>query len=326
MGSVIWVAWRQHRHHLSAGCAAVALLAVVYVNQRAGLENYLQHSGLKGCLALPDEGCGNLIGGLRAIHPSILQTLPYLNLAPALVGLFWGAPLIAAEVDNGTHRLVWTQAISRSRWLSTKFVMLTIGCVLFGIAAGAADRWFMDPYIRAGAISPVAPNYVALIGVAPAAFALFAFALGTAVGSLVRRTLPAMMITLAIFVPLRLIWEQQRYHFLSPVRVAYSPNAARPTGVSRQDWRTDAATSMIDRTGHPVTDAQIGQWCTNAANSVVKNSGLNDCLAAHGVRQVEWYEPASRFWHLQELDVVVFGTLAVVLLAVAAVRVIRRVN
>lgn len=31
-----------------------------------------------------------------------------LLLAPALIGIFWGAPLIARELETGTYRLVWT--------------------------------------------------------------------------------------------------------------------------------------------------------------------------------------------------------------------------
>jgi hypothetical protein len=319
---VTWLAWRQHHRPLSAAAAAIAVLAAAYLAMHGTLVAYLHGSGLTACLAVPDEGCGNLIGGLRAKFPALLDTLPYLNLAPALAGLFWGAPLIAGEVEHGTHRLVWTQAVSRRRWLWTKLGLLGAGCIGFGLAVGALDRWFLDPYIRASAISPVQPNYLGLLGVAPAAYALFAFALGVAVSGYARRSLPAMMVTLGVFVPLRIVWEQQRYRLLSPVRVAYPIAAARPSGVSRQDWRLDA-TAMVDQAGRPVGTGQVGQWCAGAA---ADKGGLDGCLAGHGVRRVEWYEPASRFWHLQALDVSVFAGLAVVLLAVATIRIARRVS
>jgi hypothetical protein len=201
---------------------------------------------------------------------------------------------------------------------------LGTGCVAFGLAAGALDRWFLDPYIRASAISPVQRNWIGLFGAAPAAYALFAFAVGVAVGTYARRTLPAMMITLAIFVPLRLGWDQLRYSLLSPVRVAYPIDAARPAGVVRQDWRLDL-TSMVDPAGRPVTVGQAGQWCAQAATPGGKG-GLTECLAAHGVQQVDWYVPASWFWRLQALDVSAFTVLAAVLLVVAAIRVVRRVS
>jgi hypothetical protein len=321
-----WLAWRQHRSHLLAALSAVVVLAGTYAWARVGLESYLHGSGLAACLARPDEGCGNVIGGLRAMHPSVLEALPYLNLAPVAAGLFWGAPLVAGEVEKGTHRLVWTQAISSARWLWTKVMLVAAACVVFGIVIGALDRWFLDPYIRASAISPVAPNYVGLLGVAPAAYALFAFTLGTAVGTFVHRVLPAMTITLAIFAPIRVIWEQQRYRLLSPVRVAYQLTAARPANAGRQDWRLDTATSLIDHAGHAVTQAQVSQWCASSAGDGVKGSGLAGCLAQRGIQQLEWYEPAGRFWHLQALDASIFVALAAVLIAVAALRVSRRLD
>jgi len=32
--------------------------------------------------------------------------------APALIGMFWGAPLIAREFETGTFRLAWTQDVT----------------------------------------------------------------------------------------------------------------------------------------------------------------------------------------------------------------------
>jgi uncharacterized membrane protein len=37
---------------------------------------------------------------------------------PGLVGVFWGAPLIAPELAAGTYRLAWTQSVTRTRWLA----------------------------------------------------------------------------------------------------------------------------------------------------------------------------------------------------------------
>ena len=41
-------------------------------------------------------------------------------LAPALMGMFWGAPLVAREFEAGTFRLAWNQSVSRTRWLVVK--------------------------------------------------------------------------------------------------------------------------------------------------------------------------------------------------------------
>jgi hypothetical protein len=39
---------------------------------------------------------------------------------PGLIGMFWGAPLVAREFETGTFRLAWTQGITRTRWLAVK--------------------------------------------------------------------------------------------------------------------------------------------------------------------------------------------------------------
>ena len=44
-------------------------------------------------------------------------------IAPAIVGIFWGAPLIARELETGTHRLVWNQTVTRTGWLATKLAL-----------------------------------------------------------------------------------------------------------------------------------------------------------------------------------------------------------
>jgi len=35
---------------------------------------------------------------------------------PGLIGIFWGAPLVARELETGTYRLAWTQSVTRKRW------------------------------------------------------------------------------------------------------------------------------------------------------------------------------------------------------------------
>ena len=51
----------------------------------------------------------------------LLQDFGNLVIAlPAIVGIFWGAPLIARELETGTYRLVWTQGVTRARWLAAR--------------------------------------------------------------------------------------------------------------------------------------------------------------------------------------------------------------
>jgi hypothetical protein len=51
---------------------------------------------------------------------------------PLLFGVFWGAPLLAREFEDGTHNLAWTQGVTRRRWLSRN--------LMWALAAASAFR------------------------------------------------------------------------------------------------------------------------------------------------------------------------------------------
>jgi hypothetical protein len=316
-----WWMWRQHRQQLFVALAVLTVLAGGYAVLRGSLEHYLNASGLAECLKLPDEGCGHAVGGLRDLHPGLVDDIVYLTFLPVLAGLFVGVPLVAGETEHGTHRLVWTQSLSRERWVWVKLGVLCALCGMAGFGVGFLTRWLLQPYIRGGVISPVAGGYLGLQDLTPGFAAMFAFCLGTAIGAWSGRVLPAMALTLTVFVLVRLVWEANRWRLLSPVKVTYSLQAPRaPAG--RADWRTGSGGYVL-ADGRAVPDAQILTWCPVGGGD---KGDLSGCLAAHGVKQLDWYEPAGRFWEFQEIDAVFFGALSLVLLAVAARRTLRRVG
>ena len=65
-------------------------------------------------------GCGH--GGCGAAAQSFASQDGGLRLGlgvavivfPALAGMFWGAPLVARELETGTFRLAWTQSVTRT--------------------------------------------------------------------------------------------------------------------------------------------------------------------------------------------------------------------
>jgi hypothetical protein len=58
--------------------------------------------------------------------------------APALLGIFWGAPLVARELENGTFRLAWTQGVTRRRWLAVSLGLAGLSSM---IVAGLLSCW-----------------------------------------------------------------------------------------------------------------------------------------------------------------------------------------
>jgi hypothetical protein len=96
-------AWLQSRTQTLVACAALAALAIT--TAITGI--HLSH--LHGSLVAPCQRNGDCPQAISRFlsHDNFLQnalTL-LLRIAPAVLGIFWGAPLIARELESGTFRL-----------------------------------------------------------------------------------------------------------------------------------------------------------------------------------------------------------------------------
>lgn len=116
---------------------------------------------------------------------------------PAFIGAFWGAPLVARELEAGTHRLAWTQSVTRRRWLATKLAIAGAIAVVVSGVFSLLFTWWSLPFDRLG--NRIGTANFGQRGIAPIAYALFALVLGTLLGTVIRRTQPAMAATLAGF-------------------------------------------------------------------------------------------------------------------------------
>ena len=226
---MMWLTWRQFRAQAAAAVAALAAFAILLVLTRPHMDSLYAASGITGCHG---GACGGLAseflnqlasatpfggrGGPLALLPAgtdlypIVYTLGLLLIlaAPAIIGMFWGAPLIARELETGTVRLAWNQSITRTRWLVVKLTLTGLATLAVAEAFCLLQAWWAAPIGRAmvlggtvsvfnaGRFSPV--NF-ATHGITPLGYAAFGFALGVTAGVLIRRAVPAMAITLAIF-------------------------------------------------------------------------------------------------------------------------------
>jgi ABC-type transport system involved in multi-copper enzyme maturation permease subunit len=213
---MIVFSWRQFRSQALIGAAGLVLVGVVLALTGPHLV-HVYDSELAACRASNGQGIvcnypvtGDMAGLQIALNAVVL-------LVPALLGMFWGAPLIARELETGTFRLAWTQSVGRLRWLLVKMGLVGLAAMVVAGGLSLMSTWWFSPLdkVNQNRFSPAA---FGLHGFVPAGYALFAFALGAAVGLVVRRTLPAMAITLAGFIAVRVVVaELIRPHFLSPV-------------------------------------------------------------------------------------------------------------
>ena len=144
----------------------------------------------------PDcEAMGRAFFGLEQTQVPLIESI--LVLLPFLLGALVGAPLVARELERGTSRLAWSLAPSRLRWLIVRVLPVIITVFALALVAGTAlDRLW-------AATSPgtdVAHAFVGfgVRGVVLAARATFVFAVGVAVGAVIGRVLPALIVTAVI--------------------------------------------------------------------------------------------------------------------------------
>jgi ABC-type transport system involved in multi-copper enzyme maturation permease subunit len=186
-------AWLQSRTQTLVAAAALGALAVAAAITGIQL-SHLYDSLVVHCY----PGC-SLATSQFVSHQQFLQRgLDIVaQIAPALIGIFWGAPLLARELETGTYRLAWTQSVTRSRWLVTKIAVVGLATILLaGLLTLTITWWFR-------AIDHVSSNQYALFDrrdLAPIGYAAFAFAAGALIGAVIRRTVPAMATTLGVYI------------------------------------------------------------------------------------------------------------------------------
>ena len=175
---MIWLTWRQFRTQILVVAGVLAVLAIVLALTGPHLVSLSD--------ALPEVVSRRQ--GLRRRPP--IRSSPRTaarrcsqrpgHSAPALIGIFWGAPLIARELETGTYRLAWTQIVTRRRWLAVKLGVVGLASVAVAGLLSLMVTWWSSPIDRRTSNSSVA--IFALRDIAPIGYAAFAFAVGVTAG------------------------------------------------------------------------------------------------------------------------------------------------
>jgi hypothetical protein len=324
---VIWVTWRQHRAQALAtliGLAAIGIFSLI-----TGPRIVAAFRELHACTVVPGQDCSLLQDSFDQRFNGLQFVIPLYMVIPLLLGVFLGAPLIAREVEQGTHRLAWTQSVTRDRWALSK-----IGLVFgFGLAALALFAWtvtvWSGPLVDASD-SRFGFGSFDLRGIAPIAYGVFALALGTAAGALIRKTLPAMAVTLGGFVVVRVFVEVfLRPRYLAAQTVSY-PFLQESPRAGLGDWIIRS--NIVDPTGRFVSpdggirvDPQaLGQACPGFPRAAgLDKEQVGKCLSQLGVHTIDTFQPGNRFWLFQGIESAIFLLLAAGLV-VFAIWLIRR--
>jgi hypothetical protein len=240
--------------------------------------------------------------------------------------MFWGAPLAAREFETGTFRLAWTQGVTRTRWLAAKLVIAGVAAIAAGELFTLMVNWWSSPIHKANTGYTPFTSGSFHAGVAPAGYAAFAFALGVAAGLLIRRTLPAMAVTLAIYAAVIIafpVWV--RPHLIPPARTTSTlsqASIANMPAVGSSHGRLFLvpgpgadppgawviSSSQLTTPDGRVSSSEPAGPC--APPSPAGAQACNDYVESLHLRQTVTYQPASRYWAFQWIETAIYLALA----------------
>jgi hypothetical protein len=316
---VTWLIWRQHRLQAAVILLALAALALLMLPTGLAMHDALTANGLSECLSAPGPEDGNCLvldqafsdrfSGLESLSAAFL-------FVPLFAGMFLGAPLVARELEHGTHRLVWTQSVTRVRWALGKIGFVTAAGVAIGASFALLLGWWIEP-LNAVNGNRLEPGFFDMQGLVPMAYTVFAVALGVVASTYARSVLPALAITAGAFITARIVvlfWVRER--FLSPVRVTEPVVGGREIS-SDDGWIL--GTSLHDAHGNVLSSAQ--SVCLRGDEACADKFGSGPLAGAYNVTE---YHPLDRFWTFQLIESGIFVAAALLLFAFAVYRIRRR--
>ncbi|MDH2426051.1 ABC transporter permease [Sphaerisporangium sp. TRM90804] len=333
---MIWLTWRQFRGSAAMMAAVLVVLAVVLALTGPDLASRYS-AGIAGCT--PDGTCERFFDRFFAGHELIFVAVSFVVLAlPALAGLFWGAPLVTRELEASTHLLVWNQSVTRRRWLAVKLGLTGLTAMAAACLCGLAVTWWSDPLDKSAVpdLALMAPLVFGARGVVPMGYAAFAVVLGVTVGMLVRRTLPAMALTLALFAAVQFAMPLLvRPHLMPPVGATFAVSQVNMGGIHVAEEggpvriSTKAAvpghagawvmsSDLVDPSGRRIAgsgeEAPVPVSMTSGpcAPQRLGPDGLDACwveINRLGYRQQATYHPLDRFWPFQWIETGIYALL-----------------
>ena len=329
-----WLVWRQHRLQLLFGVAGLIIFGALFLATGLPMHDRFEQAGLADCLpqtidstvvanlyepidtgpsGTDDPGtgdreaitaCAQTADEFYDDHGSVIAWGGYAPLVlPMLVGIFWGAPLVAREIEHGTHRLVWTQGTSRLRWAATKLGLVSIGVLAMTAVFAAMLNWWISPVMQT---SGQRFDYIFfdIHGIVLFGYTMFALALGIFAGAVTGRLLPAMATTVVGFLATRLVvMLAARDHYL-PTETTRISVAGPDLGNYTQQW-----------------NLLHGDWIRSGPPE-----GRLGCQEGADCSQTLVMHPARHFWAFQTIETAIFVALAIALLLATIYWIRRRIG
>jgi ABC-type transport system involved in multi-copper enzyme maturation permease subunit len=324
-----WLTWRQSRLQFLTAAGALVAVALAYGLTAPAMNQLYAEYGARPAAFLARVQAGS--------YPVLyFAGGAVMYLAPLVIGAFWGAPMIARELETGTYRLAWNQSVTRTRWLLVKLAIGGGAAMIFTGTAGLLLSVWAGPIDKVGGfpvgtsqLSRFEPIVFGTRGIVPIGAAALAFMIGVTTGLLVRRTIPAMGLTLALFAAALVampLWVSP--HLMTPAQYT------RPV-VANLTTMTMTSSGQIN---DPVT-TMPGAWIltdqiTTPDGKVFTLPEVPACQAGTQAQCDAWlarqpllqhvvYQPASRYWTFQILETAIWLAIALALAGFCAWRIRR---
>lgn len=316
-----WVTWRRQRATIIATAGLLGLVAFYLVI--TGHRIHTDYTAWQTCTPAHGSAC-QFLGQNFANTYGSTGFLGFVQvLLPGLVGTFAGAPLLARELETGTYRYAWTQGVGRLRWATAILLPAALWSTTLMAAYGALFAWRNQPLVHAGLWSRTDGSMFPLGGPAVVGWTLAGFALGVLAGLLWQRTVPALATAVVVWFGLAALTATNlRMHYLAPLTTSTVTAAkSQPSqgNIIVADWWTKGGVRVsMDRLNQVLQHAGLGTIGRGHAEHAAPGSGVEDpfqYLAQHGYTHVTSYQPDSRYWTFQWVEL---GWLAILALALLA--------
>lgn len=326
-----WLIWRQHRYEILGLLIGAVLIAAAMVYGAEYAPRIRAELGVDTCRPLPTTtaNCANLSNQASDLLVPFRLLVSALFFLPAVVGSFVGGPLFARDLERGTHRLVWTQGITRMHWAAAKLVtLLGVGAIAAAIVASVGGRASAINGVQTNAFQTIQTMPLQTYGTlgvptntfqtfqnfdfeGPAfvAYVVFAIAIAAFVGTLSRRILVGMFAGLLLFGVARLgVSYELRPNYEPPIAVVYSADTPFPqAGVPAGAWvvRLD----YVDAEGRVVPQDRI-RVLMEAYRPQPPHFETLPYMAENGAYQRVRFQPDGRYWRFQWTEGLLFLVLA----------------
>jgi hypothetical protein len=224
--------------------------------------------------------------------------------------------------------------VTRTRWLAVKLAVVGVASIAVAGILTYLLTWWAGPldHITGSRFSALV---FASRDIVPLAYAAFAFALGVTAGLLIRRTVPAMAVTLAVFIGLQLLVPAViRPNLLPSTTVTFAVDAATASRgnittsgggaeiylalpMTRSSWVISAP--PVENSADHVIPAHDHLNCfpgvSRTKGSAFSTRQIGACLAKYDLHETVTYQPSSHYWPLQWYESAIFVALSAALTA-----------